>query len=118
MLHATFSTFGFVEKIATFDKGMGFQALVQYNNPQLAQAAKTAMDGRPIPQYLAPHMLPMPLRVNFSSHNDVTVKFQGHKSRCEAAPFPPIGLCVLIQSYQVIMLTIFNIKIHDFANLC
>jgi len=91
ILQALFSTFGFVEKIATFEKGQGFQALVQFDAPHVAQSAKDALDGRPIPQYLAPASPPLPMRINFSSHNDITVKFQGHKSRDYTNPYLPVA---------------------------
>jgi len=91
ILQSLFSTFGFVEKIATFDKGQGFQALVQFDNPATAQTARDALDNRPIPQYLAPGALPLPMRINFSSHNDITVKFQGHKSRDYTNPYLPVA---------------------------
>ena len=36
-LHLVFSAFGLVQKIATFEKGQGFQALVQYSDPHTAE---------------------------------------------------------------------------------
>ena len=36
-LHLVFSAFGLVQKIATFEKGQGFQALVQYSDPETAE---------------------------------------------------------------------------------
>ena len=36
-LHLVFSAFGLVQKIATFEKGQGFQALVQYADPNTAE---------------------------------------------------------------------------------
>jgi len=37
-LHLVFSAFGFVHKIATFEKGTGLQALVQYGDVETAEA--------------------------------------------------------------------------------
>jgi hypothetical protein len=45
-----FSAFGFVHKIATFEKSAGFQALVQFSDSNTALAAKSALDGRSIPR--------------------------------------------------------------------
>eukprot|EP00252_Welwitschia_mirabilis_P019515 TRINITY_DN4531_c0_g3_i5.p2 TRINITY_DN4531_c0_g3~~TRINITY_DN4531_c0_g3_i5.p2 ORF type:complete len:116 (+),score=14.06 TRINITY_DN4531_c0_g3_i5:981-1328(+) len=78
-----FSAFGFVHKIATFEKSAGFQALVQFSDIQTATSAKEALDGRSIPRYLLPdHVGPCHLRITFSAHMDLNVKFQSHRSRC------------------------------------
>jgi hypothetical protein len=45
-----FSAFGFVHKIATFEKNAGFQALVQFSDANTASAARSALDGRSIPR--------------------------------------------------------------------
>jgi polypyrimidine tract-binding protein 2 len=50
VLHLVFSAFGFVHKIATFEKSAGFQALVQFSDSNTALAAKSALDGRSIPR--------------------------------------------------------------------
>eukprot|EP00252_Welwitschia_mirabilis_P019518 TRINITY_DN4531_c0_g3_i9.p1 TRINITY_DN4531_c0_g3~~TRINITY_DN4531_c0_g3_i9.p1 ORF type:complete len:179 (+),score=26.48 TRINITY_DN4531_c0_g3_i9:394-930(+) len=50
VLHLVFSAFGFVHKIATFEKSAGFQALVQFSDIQTATSAKEALDGRSIPR--------------------------------------------------------------------
>ena len=39
-LHLVFSAFGLVQKIATFEKGQGFQALVQYSDPETAEQVR------------------------------------------------------------------------------
>ncbi|CAL5408285.1 unnamed protein product [Camellia sinensis] len=49
-----FSAFGFVHKIATFEKAAGFQALIQFSDAETAAAARDALDGRSIPRYLLP----------------------------------------------------------------
>ena len=40
-LHLVFSAFGFVHKIATFEKGTGLQALVQYGDVETAEAVRS-----------------------------------------------------------------------------
>jgi len=45
-----FSAFGYVHKIATFEKAAGFQALIQYTDAATASAAREALDGRSIPR--------------------------------------------------------------------
>ncbi|GJN18363.1 hypothetical protein PR202_gb05516 [Eleusine coracana subsp. coracana] len=47
VLHEVFSAFGFVQKIAIFEKN-GFQALIQYPDIQTAVAAKEALEGHSI----------------------------------------------------------------------
>ncbi|CAL9219786.1 unnamed protein product [Arabidopsis halleri] len=48
VIHLVFSAFGFVHKIATFEKAAGFQALVQFSDVETASAARNALDGRNI----------------------------------------------------------------------
>eukprot|EP00270_Netrium_digitus_P008877 TRINITY_DN2682_c0_g2_i3.p1 TRINITY_DN2682_c0_g2~~TRINITY_DN2682_c0_g2_i3.p1 ORF type:complete len:436 (+),score=102.16 TRINITY_DN2682_c0_g2_i3:62-1309(+) len=48
VLHQVFSPHGFVEKIVTFQKSAGLQALVQYNSQQSAMTAKATLQGRNI----------------------------------------------------------------------
>ncbi|KAL0318027.1 UNVERIFIED_CONTAM: Polypyrimidine tract-binding protein2 [Sesamum angustifolium] len=81
VLHLVFSAFGFVHKITTFEKTAGFQALVQFSDSETASAAKDALDGRSIPSYLIPELGPCSLRITYSAHTDLSVKFQSHRSR-------------------------------------
>ncbi|KAL7146182.1 hypothetical protein ABFS83_06G023800 [Erythranthe nasuta] len=81
VLHLVFSAFGFVHKITTFEKTAGFQALVQFSDTGTAFAAKDALDGRSIPSYLIPELGPCTLRITYSAHTDLSVKFQSHRSR-------------------------------------
>ncbi|KAG5624241.1 hypothetical protein H5410_009459 [Solanum commersonii] len=46
VIHLVFSAFGFVQKIATFEKAAGFQALIQFSDVGTASAAREALDGR------------------------------------------------------------------------
>ncbi|KAJ6939003.1 hypothetical protein NC651_005438 [Populus alba x Populus x berolinensis] len=48
VLHQVFSPHGFVEKIVTFQKSAGFQALIQYQSRQCAVQARTSLQGRNI----------------------------------------------------------------------
>eukprot|EP00252_Welwitschia_mirabilis_P019516 TRINITY_DN4531_c0_g3_i6.p1 TRINITY_DN4531_c0_g3~~TRINITY_DN4531_c0_g3_i6.p1 ORF type:complete len:313 (+),score=52.79 TRINITY_DN4531_c0_g3_i6:394-1332(+) len=92
VLHLVFSAFGFVHKIATFEKSAGFQALVQFSDIQTATSAKEALDGRSIPRYLLPdHVGPCHLRITFSAHMDLNVKFQSHRSRDYTNPNLPVA---------------------------
>lgn len=92
VLHLVFSAFGFVHKIATFEKSAGFQALVQFSDAITAASARSALDGRSIPRYLLPeHVGPCHLRISFSAHSDLNVKFQSHRSRDYTNPFLPVA---------------------------
>ncbi|KAH7430315.1 hypothetical protein KP509_09G093000 [Ceratopteris richardii] len=92
VLHLVFSAFGFVHKIATFEKTAGFQALVQFSNSETASSARTALDGRSIPRYLLPdHVGTCHLHISFSAHVDLTVKFQSHRSRDYTNPYLPVA---------------------------
>eukprot|EP00271_Cylindrocystis_brebissonii_P022679 TRINITY_DN880_c3_g1_i2.p1 TRINITY_DN880_c3_g1~~TRINITY_DN880_c3_g1_i2.p1 ORF type:complete len:629 (-),score=137.41 TRINITY_DN880_c3_g1_i2:361-2247(-) len=91
-LHIVFSAFGFVQKIATFEKNAGFQALVQFADPNVASSAKSNLEGRSIPRYLLPdHVTNCSLRISFSAHNDLNVKFQSHRSRDYTNPYLPVA---------------------------
>nr|GMD02308.1 polypyrimidine tract-binding protein homolog 2-like isoform X1 [Ipomoea batatas] len=91
VLHLVFSAFGFVHKITTFEKTAGFQALVQFSDAVTATSAKDALDGRSIPSYLIPELGPCSLRITYSAHTDLTVKFQSHRSRDYTNPLLPVA---------------------------
>uniref|UniRef100_A0A2P2LWF0 Polypyrimidine tract binding protein n=2 Tax=Rhizophora mucronata TaxID=61149 RepID=A0A2P2LWF0_RHIMU len=87
-----FSAFGFVHKITTFEKTAGFQALVQFSDTETASSARNALDGRNIPSYLLPaHVGPCTLRITYSAHTDLSVKFQSHRSRDYTNPSLPVA---------------------------
>ncbi|KAK9116699.1 hypothetical protein Sjap_015646 [Stephania japonica] len=96
-----FSAFGFVHKIATFEKAAGFQtrqlqALIQYSDAETASSARNALDGRSIPRqvplYLLPeHVATCHLRISFSAHTDLNIKFQSHRSRDYTNPYLPVN---------------------------
>ncbi|KAL7003568.1 hypothetical protein U1Q18_004720 [Sarracenia purpurea var. burkii] len=91
VLHLVFSAFGFVHKITTFEKTAGFQALVQFSDSETASSAKDALDGRSIPSYLIPDLGPCALRITYSAHTDLSVKFQSHRSRDYTNPLLPVA---------------------------
>lgn len=82
VIHLVFSAFGFVHKIATFEKAAGFQALIQFSDADTALSARESLDGRSIPRYLLPdHVGSCHLRISYSAHTDLNIKFQSHRSR-------------------------------------
>ncbi|KAL4197884.1 hypothetical protein AMTRI_Chr04g253330 [Amborella trichopoda] len=93
VIHLVFSAFGFVHKIATFEKAAGFQALIQFSDSETASAARNALDGRSIPRYLLPeHVGSCHLRISFSAHTDLNIKFQSHRSSVFLLKGPNISL--------------------------
>ncbi|CAL5325845.1 unnamed protein product [Camellia sinensis] len=92
VIHLVFSAFGFVHKIATFEKAAGFQALIQFSDAETAAAARDALDGRSIPRYLLPdHVGSCHLRISYSAHTDLNIKFQSHRSRDYTNPYLPVN---------------------------
>ncbi|XP_062195623.1 polypyrimidine tract-binding protein homolog 1-like isoform X2 [Phragmites australis] len=92
VIHLVFSAFGFVHKIATFEKAAGFQALIQYTDAPTALEAKNSLDGRSIPKYLLPeHIIACHMRITFSAHKDLNIKFQSHRSRDYTNPYLPVN---------------------------
>ncbi|KAJ4835400.1 hypothetical protein Tsubulata_010565 [Turnera subulata] len=92
VIHLVFSAFGFVHKIATFEKAAGFQALIQFSDAETASAARNALDGRSIPRYLLPeHVGSCHLRISYSAHTDLNIKFQSHRSRDYTNPYLPVN---------------------------
>eukprot|EP00899_Mesostigma_viride_P014708 jgi/Mesvir1/23238/Mv09240-RA.2 len=91
-LHLVFSTFGMVQKIATFEKAAGFQALIQFVDEHTAEAARAGLDTREVPRYLLPNSAgPCIMRISFSAHNNLNVKFQSHRSRDYTNPYLPVA---------------------------
>ncbi|KAL6972071.1 hypothetical protein U1Q18_031754 [Sarracenia purpurea var. burkii] len=95
-----FSAFGFVHKITTFEKTAGFQALVQFSDLETASSAKDALDGRSIPRYLIPDLGPCSLKITYSAHTDLSVKFQSHRSRDYTNPLLPVAPSAIDASGQ------------------
>ncbi|KAH8511051.1 hypothetical protein H0E87_008551 [Populus deltoides] len=92
VIHLVFSAFGYVHKIATFKKAAGFQALIQFTDSETASSARNALDGRSIPRYLLPeHVGSCHLRISYSAHTDLNIKFQSHRSRDYTNPYLPVN---------------------------
>ncbi|KAG2714272.1 hypothetical protein I3843_03G021400 [Carya illinoinensis] len=92
VIHLVFSAFGFVHKIATFEKAAGFQALIQFSDAETASAARNALNERSIPRYLLPeHVNSCHLRISYSAHTDLNIKFQSHRSRDYTNPYLPVN---------------------------
>ncbi|KAJ0715261.1 putative RNA recognition motif domain, nucleotide-binding alpha-beta plait domain superfamily [Helianthus annuus] len=100
VLHLVFSAFGFVHKITTFEKTAGFQALVQFTDSETATSAKDALDGRSIPRYLIPELGSCSLKITYSAHTDLSVKFQSHRSRDYTNPMLPVASSAIDASGQ------------------
>ncbi|KAK7820755.1 polypyrimidine tract-binding protein like protein 1 [Quercus suber] len=82
-----FSAFGFVHKIATFEKAAGFQALIQFSDAETASAARNALNERSIPRYLLPeHVNSCHLRISYSAHTDLTSSPQDRKKKKKEIP--------------------------------
>ncbi|KAJ8547584.1 hypothetical protein K7X08_011170 [Anisodus acutangulus] len=101
VLHLVFSAFGFVHKITTFEKTAGFQALVQFSDAETATSAKDVLDGRSIPRYLIPELGPCSLKITYSAHTDLSVKFQSHRSRDYTNPLLPVAPSAIDASGQI-----------------
>lgn len=81
-----------MHKIATFEKAAGFQALIQFTDAETALSAREALDGRSIPRYLLPeHVGSCNLRISYSAHTDLNIKFQSHRSRDYTNPYLPVN---------------------------
>ncbi|XP_077213188.1 polypyrimidine tract-binding protein homolog 1-like isoform X2 [Tasmannia lanceolata] len=101
VIHLVFSAFGFVHKIATFEKAAGFQALIQFSDSETASLARNALDGRSIPRYLLPeHVNMCHLRISFSAHTDLNIKFQSHRSRDYTNPYLPVNASAIEGTLQ------------------
>jgi len=88
VLHLVFSAFGFVHKIATFEKQAGLQALVQFDDTPTAEQVRTSLDGRHIPKHLLGNTpYPPLLKITYSQHTDLNVRVQSHRSR----DYTPVG---------------------------
>ncbi|KAL0910689.1 hypothetical protein M5K25_018768 [Dendrobium thyrsiflorum] len=83
VLHQVFSPYGFVEKIVTFHKLAGFQALIQYHLHQSALQAKIALQGRNIYDSCCQ------LDIQFSNLNELQVNYNNDRSRDFTNPSLP-----------------------------
>lgn len=83
VLHQVFSPHGFVEKIVTFQKSAGFQALIQYQLRQSAIAARNSLQGRNIYDGCCQ------LDIQFSNLDELQVNFNNERSRDFTNPSLP-----------------------------
>ncbi|XP_027187986.1 polypyrimidine tract-binding protein homolog 1-like isoform X2 [Cicer arietinum] len=104
VIHLVFSAFGFVHKIATFEKTAGFQALIQFTDAETASSARNALDGRSIPRYLLPeHVGSCNLRISYSAHRDLNIKFQSNRSRDYTNPMLPVNQTAIDGALQPVI---------------
>ncbi|KAE9592526.1 putative RNA recognition motif domain-containing protein [Lupinus albus] len=75
VLHQVFSPHGYVEKIVTFQKPAGFQALIQYQSRQSAVTARTTLQGRNIYDGCCQ------LEIQFSNLDELQVHYNNDRSR-------------------------------------
>ncbi|KAL5728841.1 hypothetical protein ACHQM5_001876 [Ranunculus cassubicifolius] len=83
VLHQVFSPNGFVEKIVTFQKSAGFQALIQYEQRQSAITARTNLQGRNIYDGCCQ------LDIQFSNLTELQVNYNNDRSRDFTNPSLP-----------------------------
>ncbi|KAF8404450.1 hypothetical protein HHK36_009335 [Tetracentron sinense] len=83
VLHQVFSPHGFVEKIVTFQKSAGSQALIQYQSRQSAVSARSALQGRNIYDGCC-H-----LDIQFSNLSELQVNYNNEHSRDFTNPSLP-----------------------------
>ncbi|KAK6774008.1 hypothetical protein RDI58_029247 [Solanum bulbocastanum] len=75
VLHQVFSPHGFVEKIVTFQKSAGFQALIQYQVQQSSVSARNSLQGRNIYDGCCQ------LDIQFSNLDELQVNYNNERSR-------------------------------------
>lgn len=83
VLHQVFSPHGFVEKIVTFQKSAGFQALIQFQLKQSAITARNALQGRNIYDGCCQ------LDIQFSNLDELQVNYNNERSRDFTNPSLP-----------------------------
>ncbi|XP_062148140.1 polypyrimidine tract-binding protein homolog 3-like [Alnus glutinosa] len=83
VLHQVFSPYGFVEKIVTFQKSAGFQALIQYQSRQSALSAIDALQGRNVYDGCCQ------LDIQFSNLSELQVNYNNERSRDFTNPSLP-----------------------------
>jgi hypothetical protein len=77
------------------------QVLVQYEDPGQAREAKESLDGKSIPKYLLPPAAGAAyMKVTYSAHSDLNVRFQSHRSRWGPRGGTPGGRAVQRQQQQ------------------
>ncbi|CAL0320503.1 unnamed protein product [Lupinus luteus] len=84
VLHRVFSPHGSVEKIVTFQKSAGCQALIQYQSRQSAVTAKSALQGRNVYDGCCQ------LDIQFSNLDELQVNYNNDRSRDFTNPNLPV----------------------------
>ncbi|XP_047325023.1 polypyrimidine tract-binding protein homolog 3 [Impatiens glandulifera] len=88
VLHQVFKSHGFVEKIVTFQKSAGFQALIQFESRQSSSDARNSLQGRNIYDGCCQ------LDIQFSNLDELQVNYNNERSRDftnSALPSEPKG---------------------------
>ncbi|KAI4321166.1 hypothetical protein MLD38_034583 [Melastoma candidum] len=75
VLHQVFSSYGVLEKIVTFQKSAGFQALIQFQKQQCAISARSALQGRNIYDGCCQ------LDIQYSNLDELQVNYNNDRSR-------------------------------------
>ncbi|GAB4845168.1 hypothetical protein Ancab_038573 [Ancistrocladus abbreviatus] len=83
VLHQVFSPHGFVEKIVTFQKSAGFQALIQYQSRQNAVTARNLLQGRNVYDGCCQ------LDIQFSNLDELQVNYNNERTRDFTNPSLP-----------------------------
>ncbi|XP_024969406.1 polypyrimidine tract-binding protein homolog 3 [Cynara cardunculus var. scolymus] len=83
VLHQVFSPHGYVEKVVTFQKSAGFQALIQFQSRQSAVSARNALQGRNIYDGCCQ------LDIQFSNLEELQVNYNNERSRDFTNPSLP-----------------------------
>ncbi|GJR92092.1 polypyrimidine tract-binding protein homolog 3 isoform X1 [Tanacetum coccineum] len=83
LLHQVFSPHGYVEKVVTFQKSAGFQALIQFQSRQNAIAARNSLQGRNIYDGCCQ------LDIQFSNLEELQVNYNNERSRDFTNPSLP-----------------------------
>ncbi|XP_020592985.1 polypyrimidine tract-binding protein homolog 3 [Phalaenopsis equestris] len=83
VLHQVFSPHGFVEKIVTFQKSAGFQALIQYQSVHCAIQARDTLQGRNIYDGCCQ------LDIQYSNLSELQVNYNNDRSRDFTNPSLP-----------------------------
>ncbi|XP_022641962.1 polypyrimidine tract-binding protein homolog 1-like [Vigna radiata var. radiata] len=118
-MRSVFSVYGFVQKISTFEKNAGFQALIQFADIESASTAKEALDGKKIPRSLLPDRISdCNFHIAYSGHRDLNIKFQSNRSRDYTDATLPVNQATIARALQPIPRTADNhVLLVSFENL-
>ncbi|WVZ15389.1 hypothetical protein V8G54_012955 [Vigna mungo] len=129
-MRSVFSEYGFVQKISTFEKNAGFQALIQFADIESASSAKEALDGEKIPRHaellhfvfnlslLPDRISDCNFRIAYSGHRDLNIKFQSNRSRDYTDATLPVNQATIARALQPIPRTADNhVLLVSFENM-